>query len=112
MSPLLIFAIAFFAASEPSQPTPASETRSIHPDADYYPERALRLEKEGRVLLSCEVSSEGFLSNCIVIEETPKDFGFGEAAIRRSAYFKMLPPRGGTNVSGTRVQIPVDFTLP
>jgi protein TonB len=49
--------------------------------ARYYPERALRREIEGRVVLDCGVSVRGVL-NCVVVSETPANWGFGEPAMR------------------------------
>lgn len=81
--------------------------------ARLYPERAQRLEMEGRVVLLCNVEANGFLSGCRAIEETPPDFGFGEAALQMSALFRLKPmTRDGQPVAGGTVRIPLNFRGP
>ena len=88
------------------KPTPEDVSR-------YYPERAQRLNVEGRATISCTVSAQGTLTSCSVTEETPSDQGFGDAAMRMSKLFKMKPQtKDGSPVSGGTVRIPLVFKLP
>lgn len=90
----------------------AGETPAVGP-ADHYPDRARRLEIEGRVLLECEVLETGLMSECVVLEETPPDYGFGAAALKMSRLFKMKPMiRDGVPVAGAKVKIPLVFRPP
>lgn len=90
----------------------AGETPGVDIGA-YYPDRAARLEIEGRVVLDCEVLETGFLTNCQVIEETPPDFEFGAAALRMSRLFRMKPmTRDGVPVAGAKVKVPLVFKPP
>lgn len=90
----------------------AGETPAVG-TADHYPDRARRLEIEGRVLLECEVLETGLMSECVVLEETPPDYGFGAAALKMSRLFKMKPmTRDGVPVAGAKVKIPLVFRPP
>jgi TonB family protein len=78
--------------------------------ARYYPERALRREVEGRVVLDCSVSVRGVL-DCAVVSETPANWGFGEAALRISGDYQMVPAtRGGVPVEARhRMVVPFEI---
>jgi TonB family protein len=78
--------------------------------ARYYPERALRREVEGRVVLDCGVSIRGAL-DCAVVSETPANWGFGEAALRISRDYQMVPAmRGGVPVEARhRMVVPFEI---
>ncbi len=78
--------------------------------ARYYPERALQREIEGRVVLDCGVSVQGVLS-CAVISETPPNWGFGQAALRISRDYQMVPAtRGGVAVAARhRMVVPFEI---
>ena len=112
---------------EPKPPAPAPEPPRpsviTNPDwarkpsgediARYYPDRALRMEVEGRATLSCKVSAKGTLEGCSVVSEDPADQDFGSAALRMSKLFKMRPQtRDGAPVEGGTVRIPLSFRLP
>lgn len=65
---------------------------------------------EGSVLLSCIVQVNGTVKDCKVEEESPKDAGFGEAALKLTPQFRMKPQIvGGKPVGGARVRIPMVF---
>ncbi len=81
--------------------------------ARYYPERAQRLEREGRATISCTVKANGTLEGCSVVSEDPPDMGFGDATLRASRLFKMRPQtRDGQPVDGGTVRIPLVWKLP
>ena len=75
----------------------------------YYPARALQRGIEGQVVLDCSVSTRGAL-NCAVASETPANWGFGEAALRISSDYRMVPAmRDGVAVEGRhRMVIPFE----
>jgi periplasmic protein TonB len=73
----------------------------------YYPRRALTRAMEGDVVLDCLVSTAGSLG-CRVVSETPDTWGFGEAALRISRDYQMVPAmRAGQPVEGRyRMRVP------
>jgi protein TonB len=81
--------------------------------ARYYPERALRMNVDGRATLSCTVNARGTLENCSVASEEPADQDFGQSAMRMSKLFKMRPQtKDGAPVDGGTVRIPIRFQIP
>jgi protein TonB len=107
----------------PPPPTPPRPSVITNPDwarrpsgediARYYPDRAQRMNTEGRATLSCSVTAKGTLENCSVTSEEPGDMGFGDAAMKLSRLFKMRPKTlDGAPVEGGNVRIPIRFVLP
>jgi len=76
----------------------------------YYPERARRRGMEGRAVLDCGVSTQGALS-CLVVSETPANWGFGEAALRISRDYQMVPARRNGVAVEARYRMVVPFEL-
>lgn len=76
----------------------------------YYPRRARQLGVEGQVTLDCRVGLNGELT-CVVVEETPPNWGFAEAALRIADEHRMIPAmRDGAPVEG-RYVMRAPFTL-
>lgn len=77
-----------------------------------YPSLARQQRIEGKVTLACSVDTDGYLSDCVVADETPAGHGFGNAALEVTGYMRMKPATAyGVPVTG-HVRVPVNFTLP
>jgi TonB family protein len=81
--------------------------------AEFYPKAAAAAHVEGHATIHCKVAATGELTDCVASNDEPAGQGFGEAALRLSALFKMRPmTRDGIPVSGGRINIPIRFMLP
>lgn len=67
---------------------------------------------KARVVMSCAIAAEGALQGCTVASEDPAGLGYGEAALRLSAYFRVgvwtdegLPTVGGV------IRLPLRFDM-
>lgn len=64
----------------------------------------------GVTRMRCRVTAEGKLSDCVVVFECPAGRGFGAAALKAAAYFKMRPRTAdGRPVGGGEVVIPIKW---
>ncbi|HXQ11057.1 MAG TPA: energy transducer TonB [Caulobacteraceae bacterium] len=78
----------------------------------FYPQREVDLGITGQVSLLCGVVASGKLTDCRVVEETPPSAGFGDAALKLSAFFRMTPRMiDGEPVDGGQTRISIAFRL-
>jgi protein TonB len=78
-----------------------------------YPPIALRSGIEGRVILELFVDRYGFIQQISILQETPKDRGFGDSAIKAFANKRAIPAisnEDGEPVSA-RYRYPVVFKI-
>jgi len=76
-----------------------------------YPAHAQRKAIDGKAVISCQLAHDGRVADCRVVSETPKDEGFGIAALAVSEKFRMSPP-DAQPAEPARVTIPVVFRVP
>ena len=85
-------------------------------ETPFYPAKALRLKKTGKVLLNCFMEPDGSLSDCRVRFEYPRGWGFGAAALKMSGDI-IIPmsqaeaAHANVGEDHDRVTIPVSFAL-
>lgn len=76
----------------------------------YNPPLARNEDVNGRVLLSCRVLRTGHVTDCTVMKEGPRGYGFGKAALEVSRMFVLRPPTlDGEPDEARRIEIPVSF---
>ena len=77
-----------------------------------YPDRAAVEGISGAATLLCGVAANGGMVGCTVIDESPKGWRFGHAALASARYFKMSPRTvDGQVVEGAKVRIPMVFAM-
>ena len=77
-----------------------------------YPSKAMMYRLSGQATISCRSMLSGALKDCFVIDESPMGFGFGDAALKMSASFRMKPATiDGVAIDGEHVTIPINFAL-
>jgi TonB family protein len=103
-------------------PTPhALPTKGLHwlrkPNgsdiAAVYPQRAIDETLSGRILIECQVTAQGRMSACTVLNETPINYGFGDAALKLSRGF-VLDPKATYDVplEGGVIALPIILVAP
>jgi TonB family protein len=60
----------------------AASSSSAQVPQEFYPERALRSNVEGRVTVQCNVTIDGHMKDCTILSEAPDGYGFGAATVR------------------------------
>jgi periplasmic protein TonB len=74
------------------------------------PDRAKADHVSGGATLGCLVNAHKRAHHCLVLQESPGNYGFGNAALRLSPLFRIKPPvRNGRPRYDVRVRIPVYF---
>lgn len=109
------FASTVFAQSSPAVAPPSVQwvqTPSAKLDPLNWPERALRLGRNGEATLRCAHDAAGVLSDCHVVHETPSGYAFGQAAVRMAKAFRLKPTLSdGSALMPGEVTFPVDFNV-
>ena len=71
-----------------------------------YPSKAKAAHVTGIASIRCHVAPSGALDSCVLISESPADYGFGEAALAMNGLFRMAPAPFGPNAS---IQFSIKF---
>lgn len=92
------------------QPGAAWELAPETPPVEY-PERAVRMERNGRVRLKCLVSESGKLSECETLDEAFQGMGFATAALKWSAQAQLLTRDPASAAGSKPIEIDMTFSL-
>lgn len=106
----------------PPRPTPTSVTSAtdlaaprwrVRPIAtpDDYPMRAQNNEVQGSATVRCQVESDGRLTACEAISESPQGYGFADAAMRAARRGRVDTVSLENQPSGRTVTFRIDFRL-
>ena len=76
--------------------------------ANAYPPNAMEHSKSGKAVMRCKVRPTGDLVSCVVISETPADYGFGAATLSLAPLFRL---RGGPFGPNASIDIPLSFDV-
>jgi protein TonB len=76
-----------------------------------YPPIALRSGIEGRVILELFIDRTGAVQKITVLQETPPDRGFGEAAIKAFSGLRCTPAFANGEAVSVRYRYPVSFRI-
>lgn len=78
-----------------------------------FPKAAMDAGVDGKVRLTCRVTSTGLLTGCRVLSETPPGLGFGQAALAIAPQVLMTPAiKDGKPVEFEAITIPINFEAP
>jgi TonB family protein len=79
----------------------------------YYPEKARRMNVNGKAILDCRIEATGTPSDCQVVSETPPGLGFGHSALCMAPLFKFSTvDESGASRVGKRITVPLTFKIP
>lgn len=73
-----------------------------------YPRRAYRMEKLGSARLRCTLKTDGELSACQTLSETPQGYQFGDAALKAAPHVRHARPVSGREET---IELNVQFKL-
>ncbi|MDR0456251.1 MAG: energy transducer TonB [Treponema sp.] len=76
-----------------------------------YPPIALRSAIEGRVILELFVDRNGLVQRITILQENPKDRGFGEAAVKAFTGRRCIPAHANGEPVSARYRYPVSFKI-
>lgn len=75
-----------------------------------WPRKALEQGIGGKATIHCKVSTAGALFDCKVVDEFPKDAGFGSAAVALTPQFQLTPAlQDGVPVTFDGVTLPLEW---
>jgi TonB family protein len=102
--------------SEPAAPSGLQPDWLAEPSfqdrAKAYPPEALKQGVNGRSQISCSVETDGRLTACAVVSETPAGMGFGQASLSLAEHFRMKPEAVRVAAAGgPKVTIPIRWAM-
>lgn len=107
-------------AAQAAKPPPTSPSVVVNPDwlrkpssddlRAAWPVAAFKAGVGGRAVITCQVTTQGLLTNCVVAEETPPGLNFGAAALLLAPAFVMKPKTVDGVPVVSKVTIPINFS--
>ena len=79
-----------------------SSFRPIYVPIPRYPKRAQRFAKEGFAVIELTVTNTGATKDLLVVDENPKNWGFGDAALEAAKDLKYSPK----SINGIATEVP------
>jgi TonB family protein len=76
---------------------------------DAWPKAARKRGQDGDVVLDCILTPLGDLTDCVTLEESPRGFGFGDAAIAMTPDLSLWPARYKGARTTSQVRLPFHF---
>ena len=116
----VIVALAVVCTSAHAQDVPPLTGRDVEirirdrgEPQQFYPEVAQKAHVEGHASALCDVAQNGDLLNCVLSNETPEGYRFGEATTRLASKLRIAPTaKDGTPTVGRKFQFEMNFKLP
>ena len=100
--------MAFFDVSE--KPTIIGSMQSVYKNMTY-PAMARKASISGRVTLRFICTKEGIPSEITILQEKPKDMGFGEAAKKALSKIRLTPGMQQDVPVNVRMTLPIHFAI-
>jgi protein TonB len=79
--------------------------------AQYYPDRAQRMEKEGHASIRCKVTVKGTLTDCAVVSQSPDGYDFGTQSLKLAHLFRMKPQMEDGKPVEASITVPISWKL-
>jgi len=106
-------AIVSTGSAQPTAPQKLlwQKTPTIEDLRRVYPAQAFQKGVGGGAMLGCDVATDGELLHCKAYAEQPENMGFGVAAVKLAASFRLQPGAFGLRVPG-HIAMPMVFGAP
>jgi protein TonB len=81
--------------------------------AQFYPDRAQRMEKGGKASIHCVVTVKGTLTGCTVVpgSEDPPGWDFGQQSLKLAHLFKVRPATVNGKPVEASITVPIRWEL-
>lgn len=79
------------------------------PTVNDYPMAATLAGVSGSATVNCSASSDGIIGDCVILEETPEGYGFGESAINIARTGRLVLSENGDPIRHTKMRFPFNL---
>ena len=91
--------------------TATTPARTTDP-AQYYPARAAHMGIEGDAKIHCIINTQGRLIGCVVLSESPQNYGFGAASLAVAEHLFQADPPAADSATDKPFETIVKWRLP